>query len=144
MERACLAWATAGVVGMLIFAAVHTARLVYAHRSMESLGQVAREKAGKDALVCYLGKRRFSFALYAERVEAKRFSRDAEADYEALARLVRSERRVLCLVHGMSALHRLEAKVGRPLGVLGSHGKFLLVTNEPPGSSPSQPGEQRP
>ncbi|MGB2823618.1 MAG: hypothetical protein WBF17_21740 [Phycisphaerae bacterium] len=130
---AYLAWATAGTVATLLFVATHTAGRVYAHRSVAPLGRIARARAGDDDVVCYFGKRRNSFALYANRTEARRFCRDLGTDRKELARLLQSGRHVYCLVEGTHALRQLRTAASVPLTVLGTNGKFLLVTNEPPG-----------
>ena len=132
---AYLAWATAGTAATLLFAATHTAERMYARRSMASLGRIARARAGDDDVVCYFGKRRHSFALYANRMEARRFCRDLGADRQELARLLQSGRHVYCLVEGTNALRQLRTAASLPLTVLGTNGEFLLVTNKPPGTS---------
>ena len=138
---AYFAWATAGATAMLFFAATHTADRMYAYRSMAPLGRVARARAGDGTLLCYFGKRRHSFALYANRTEVRRFCRDVEADQAELTRLLQSGRPVWCLVQDHRAFRQLQAAVDRPLTVLGTNGEYRLVTNEgvPPGTRPAPP-----
>ena len=138
---AYFAWAMAGTAAALIFAATHTADRMYAHRSMAPLGRIARARAGDGVLLCYFGKRRHSFALYANRTEVRRFCRDVEADRAELRRLLQSGRPVCCLVQDHRAFRQLQAAVDRPLTVLGTNGEYRLVTNEgvPPGTRPAPP-----
>ena len=132
---AYFAWATAGTAAMLLFAATHTADRIYAYRSVAPLGRIVGARAGDDDMVCYFGKRRHSFALYANRTEARRFCHDLGTDRQELVRLLQSGRHVYCLVEGTDALRQLRTAASLPLTVLGTEGEFLLVTNESPGAT---------
>ncbi len=129
---ACVGWAVGAIVLMYLFLIGHTAPEAYEQMSTRSLARLIDPAAVRGAKLFYWNYVKFSFAFYTGAEQVEKLQQSRPDDLARLARLLRSEQRVYCLVYNPERMGELAGACPGGYRVLGRSGKRWLVTNGPP------------
>jgi 4-amino-4-deoxy-L-arabinose transferase-like glycosyltransferase len=118
------------IVIMLLFFIGHTVPVQCERMSPRSLVKLVDPAQAASAKFCCLGAPRLSFEYYTGAADVERF-RHSAPDVQRLARLLKSDRTVYCLVTVKSAMEELRRVSLDGFCVLGENDQYWLITNKP-------------
>jgi len=128
---ACVAWASAAVVTMLLYFIGHTSPAIYERMSTRSLARLVDPAARATAKLCCWDTRKLSFVYYTHAAEVERFRHSTPGDLEKLVKLLQSGQTVYCLVCDQERLDELKRACPGGFSILGQSGDRSIITNRP-------------